>query len=284
MTQENPLQKYYRQPSIYINLPSAGKYYSSDAYLPTATGEIPVLPMTAKDELAFKTPDAMISGQATVDVIHSCLPNILDPWQLVNYDLDMVLLAIRIASYGENMDITAVVPVINESVSHTVNLPSMLDQVKNIKINDVARTTSGFEVTYKPLTYREMTRSQVLAFEQQKTYAAVNASQLSDEEKNLRFAETFKKLTDLNFQMLHEGITQIKSPDGVAVTDRKQIMDFLSNTDAKTVVEIQDKLAMIRNQATFKPLKIKSNEEQIKRGAPVSFDVPVTFDNSNFFG
>jgi hypothetical protein len=284
MTQENPLQKYYRQPSIYITLPSAGKYYGAEVYSATATGEIPVLPMTAKDELAFKTPDAMISGQATVDVIKSCVPNILDPWQLVNYDLDLVLLAIRIASYGENMDITAIVPLINESVTHSVNLPAMLDTIKNIKINDVAKTTSGFEVTFKPLTYREMTRSQTLAFEQQKTYAAVSASQLSDEEKNQRFAETFKKLTDLNFQMLHEGITQIKSPDGAEVTDRAQIIDFLANTDAKTVVEIQDELAKIRNQATFKPLKLKSSEEQIKKGAPVSFDVPVTFDNSNFFG
>ena len=64
----NPLGKYYRQPQIYIKLPSKGKYYTADVFTPTETGEIPVLPMTAKDELAFKTPDAMMNGQATVDV------------------------------------------------------------------------------------------------------------------------------------------------------------------------------------------------------------------------
>ena len=86
----NPLNKYYRQPSIYITLPTKGRYYSADVYTPTQTGEIPVLPMTAKDEIAFKTPDAMLNGQATVDVIKSCCPNILNPWQLTNYDLDTV--------------------------------------------------------------------------------------------------------------------------------------------------------------------------------------------------
>ena len=43
----NPLNKYYRQPAIYITLPTKGRYYSADVYTPTETGEIPVLPMTA---------------------------------------------------------------------------------------------------------------------------------------------------------------------------------------------------------------------------------------------
>ena len=80
----NPLGKYYRQPQIYIKLPSGGRYYPKEVYTPTETGEIPILPMTAKDEMAFKTPDAMINGQSTVDVIKSCVPNLLDPWKMVN--------------------------------------------------------------------------------------------------------------------------------------------------------------------------------------------------------
>ena len=125
----NPLEKYYRQPAIYIKLPSKGKYYPAEVFTPTETGEIPVLPMTAKDELAFKTPDAMINGQATVDVIKSCVPNLKDPWKMVNYDTDVVLLAIRIATYGENMDIGFRVPVANDEQSHTLILPELLEQL-----------------------------------------------------------------------------------------------------------------------------------------------------------
>ncbi len=86
----NPLGKYYRQPQIYIRLPSKGKYYGPDVFTPTETGEIPVLPMTAKDELSFKTPDAMMSGQATVDVIQSCVPNFKNAWKMVNFDNSIV--------------------------------------------------------------------------------------------------------------------------------------------------------------------------------------------------
>jgi len=279
----NPLNKYYRQPAIYISLPSKGKYYTAESYQQTETGEIPVMPMTAKDEIAFKTPDAMINGQATVDVIKSCCPNILDPWQLTNYDLDTVLLGIRIATYGETMDINATVPVVNEQISHTVNLPALLETVKNIEIKDSFTTETGFEVFVKPLTYKQTTNAQVKTFEQQKMVAAVGQSQMTDEQKSQKFAEAHKALTELNFEILSTSFSKIKTPDGQTVEDQDQIKEFLHNADSKTVNDLQNKMLEIRNQAQVKPIKLKTTEEQIKKGAPVTFETPLTFDNSNFF-
>ena len=279
----NPLNKYYRQPAIYISLPSKGRYYTSSVYTATQTGEIPVLPMTAKDEMAFKTPDAMINGQATVDVIRSCCPNILDPWQLTNYDLDTVLLGIRIATYGETMDINATVPVVNEQMGHTVNLPSLLETVKNVEIKDSFRTKNGFTVHIKPLTYKDITDTQVKTFEQQKIVATVNSSQLSEEEKTQRYADAYRKLTELNFDMLSTSFTKITIPEGTEVTDREQIKEFLNNADSKLVNEMQDEMIRLRSQAQVRPIQLKATDEQIKKGAPVSFTVPLTFDNSNFF-
>jgi hypothetical protein len=279
----NPLNKYYRQPAIYISLPSKGRYYSAEVYTATQTGEIPVLPMTAKDEMAFKTPDAMINGQATVDVIRSCCPNILDPWQLTNYDLDTVLLGIRIATYGETMDITATVPVVNEQMGHTVNLPSLLETVKNVEIKDSFRTKNGFTVHIKPLTYKDITDTQVKTFEQQKIVATVNSSQLSEEEKTQRYADAYRKLTELNFDMLSTSFTKITTPEGTEVTDREQIKEFLNNADSRLVNEMQDEMIRLRSQAQVRPIQLKATDEQIKKGAPVSFTVPLTFDNSNFF-
>ena len=279
----NPLNKYYRQPSIYISLPSGGKQYSSAVYTNTNTGEIPILPMTAKDEMTFKTPDAMINGQATVDVIRSCCPNILDPWQLVNYDLDTVLLGIRIATYGETMDMTVTVPGINEQISHTVNLPALLETVKGIKINDSFRTKDGFEVFVKPLTYKDITGTQLRTFEQQRIVSSVSASQLTEEEKGKRFAEAYKKLTELNFELLSTSFIKIITPDGTEVVDQTQIKEFLNNANSKLVNEMQDGMLKLRSQAQIPPLRLKATEDQIKRGAPVSFEVPLTFDNSNFF-
>lgn len=284
MTENNPLGKYYRQPQIYITLPSKGRYYPPDVFTPTENGEIPVLPMTAKDEMAFKTPDAMMNGQATVDVIKSCVPNIKNPWKMTNYDTDTVLLAIRIATYGETMDITFTTPVTNEQKSTTLNIPALLESLRNIEIKDEATTSTGFKFKIEPLTYEKLTKIQIAQFEQQKIYTNVADSGLPDSEKNVRFAESYRKINAVNFSLLVDSIKEITTPDGVLVTDRKQIVDFIDNCDAKTTADIESKLSELRVQCQIKPTKIKATDEEIKKGVPATYEVPVTFDNSNFFG
>lgn len=279
----NPLKRYYRQPQISIQLPSREKYYPANVVQKTTTGEHPVLPMTAMDELAFRTPDSMMSGQATVDVIKSCVPTIMDPWQLVNYDIDTVLIAIRIASYGETMDVTSTVPGTNESMTHTVNLPQMLEQIRQDKITDQCTLQDGLIVQVSPLTYKQITESQLKTFEQQRIYAQVSQSQMTAEEKTKRFTESFRVLSDLNMSLLVSNIQKITLPSGESVTDRNQIKEFIQNADAKTIKELENKLADIRQQGSIKPVRIKSTEEQIKTGAPVTYEVPITFDNANFF-
>lgn len=279
----NPLQKYYRQPVISIRLPSGEKHYTGDVVAKTTTGEHPVLPMTAMDELAFRTPDAMMNGQATVDVIKSCIPTILDPWRLVNYDIDTVLVAIRIASFGETMEVTSVAPVTNESIKHEVRLPDVLDRIQQQKIDDTFKTSDGLEIEIRPLTYKEMTDAQLKTFEQQRLYTQINASELPAEEKTKRFTESFKKLNELNSTLLINNIKTIKLPDGQEVSDPMQIKSFVENAGAKKIKEIENALIEMRSQGAVKPFTVKSDEEQIKKGAPITYEVPLTFDNSNFF-
>jgi len=280
----NPLGQYYRQPQIYIKLPSGGRYYPKEIYTPTETGEIPILPMTAKDEMAFKTPDAMINGQSTVDVIKSCVPNLLDPWKMVNYDTDAVLLAIRIATYGETMDITFRVPGTEEDQQHSMNLPALLEDLGKLKIADSTTTSKGFKVDIQPLDYKTLTKIQIARFEQQKMYGTIDSSGMTEEQKQTAFAKSFETLNMVNFSLLVDSIKSITTPKGDTVSDRAQIIEFCDNADTKMITEIQEKLSGLRLQAQIPPLKIKTSEEQIKKGAPASFEVPVTFDNSNFFG
>jgi len=284
MENTNPLQKYYRQPIIYIKLPSGGRYYPKDVFTPTETGDIPILPMTVKDELAFKTPDAMINGQATVDVIKSCVPNLLDPWKMVNYDTDAVLLAIRIATYGETMDISFRVPGTDEEQSHSLNLPALLEDLGKANIEDQTTTSKGFKIEIQPLDYRTLTKIQIARFEQQKMYGTIDSSAMTEEQKQTAFAKSFETLNTVNFSLLVDSIKSITTPEGNKVVDRAQIIEFCNKADTKTITEIQEKLSDLRLQAQIPPLKIKTTEDQIKKGAPASFEVPVTYDNSNFFG
>jgi len=280
----NPLGKYYRQPQIYITLPTKGKYYSADVYTPSDTGPIPVFPMTAMDELAFKTPDSLISGQSTVDVIKSCVPNLKNPWKMANYDTDSILLAIRVATYGEIMTMSFTVPGTSIKVDHSVNLPAFLENLAKVDVVDTATTKSGFKIKVSPLDYQTLTKVQTARFEQEKIYATMRAAALDEKTKADQFAKSFKTLNTINFELLVDSVIEITTPDNVTVSDKTQIQEFCKNCDTKIINEIQDELAKIRVQGQVPPLRMKATEEQIKVGAPASYEVPLTFDQSNFFG
>ena len=278
----NPLNKYFRQASIYVKLPS-GTDYPADVVAKSETGEIGIMPMTAKDEIRFKTPDALMNGQGVVDVIQSCVPDIKDAWEIKSYDLDTILVAIRIATYGETMEINFNVPGANEQVAHTINLPAILDQIQQTKVDSDFTLKDGLKISVQPLTYRDMTSTSLQTFQQQKMYSAVQDSELSDEDKATRFNDAFKKLTELNASILLKNIASITMTDGTVITDSAHIKEFVDNANTTLIKEIETKLMDLRTQGAVKPLKLKASEEQIKKGAPASYEVPVTFDTSNFF-
>mgnify|MGYP006146830551 FL=1 len=278
----NPLNKYFRQASIYVALPS-GTDYPQDVVTKSETGEIGIMPMTAKDEIRFKTPDALMNGQGVVDVIQSCVPDIKDAWQIKSYDLDTILVAIRIATYGETMEINFNVPGANESVAHTVNLPAILDEIQKTTVDTSFKLKDGLKITVQPLTYRDMTSTSLQTFQQQKMYSAIQDSELPDEDKATRFNDAFKKLTELNSSILLKNMASITMTDGTVITDPAHIKEFVDNANATVIKEIETKLMDLRTQGAVKPLKLKASEEQIKKGAPASYEVPVTFDTSNFF-
>lgn len=279
--EQNPLKKYFRQPKIHIPLPSKGKYYPEGALEMPETGEFPVFAMTAKDELVMKTPDALLNGQATVDIIKSCIPAIKDPWSMPTLDLDAALLAIRIATYGKIMEITSTVPGINEKKDYQVDIQQILNKL--VTATYVSEVQMGeMKVFTRPLTYKEFTKTSLQTFEEQRVFAIINNDDLDDDEKLERFNNSFKKLTDISVNMLNRCIWKIQIGD-TEVTNEKHIQEFMENSDKEFYTFITEHLEEQRKQFGIEPLKITSTEEEIKQGAPAEWELPITFDQSNFF-
>ena len=61
---DDPLAKYYRMPGVHVRLPSNGAFMPPGSVQFTVTGEVPIYPMRAADELLLKSPDALMSGYA----------------------------------------------------------------------------------------------------------------------------------------------------------------------------------------------------------------------------
>lgn len=281
-SQSNPLQKYFRQPKIYMTLPSRGNYWGPNDIEMTETGELPVYAMTARDELSFKTPDSLLNGQSTVNVIESCVPNIKNAWNMPSIDLDAILVAIRIATYGEMMDIETTIPVINEERTFQLDLRQVLDQFTNIEFENVLKI-NDLIVHLRPISYREFTKNALQTFEEQRVFSLLDNNEMSEQEKLQRFNDSFSKLTALNISMISESIHAIEI-EGNTVTDRTHITEFLQNADNTFYNSIIEHIEKEKAKFNIKPLDVTTEPEDQQKGAPASYEVPVVFDQSNFFG
>lgn len=278
----NPLAKHFRQPKVYIRLPSNGEYYEG-GLIKTENGEYPVLGMTARDELMYKTPDALMNGQATVDVIQSCVPNITNAWNIPSIDLDVILIGIRIATIGEKMDITFKVPGIEEERSYDVDLRILMDQLHS-KTYENLITVDDCAIELRPTSYRYFTDISVRTFEEQRIFSLMRNNSISEKEKLEKIQTSFQKLTDINLDLVKNSILSVKFSNEPPVTNREHIEEFINNCEQPVFGAVIKHVESQQKKFGLKPLTIEFSKEDQDKGAPPTVTIPITLDQSNFFG
>jgi hypothetical protein len=271
---ENPLRQYFRRPALYFRLPSGGVDYAEGVVDIPPNGELPVYPMTSNDEVTMRTPDALLNGAAMVDVIRSCIPNILDPWQINNIDFDAIVIAMRAASVGNEMEISSSCPECSEENKFDIDLMSLLVQVRSIDFSKTMNVRE-LEIKFRPLTYQEMNQNNMNQFELQHQIAGIaNSEETPENQKKL--VNVMSKMNSLLLDVITNTIEFIRTPDAV-VSDRKFILDFLTNCDKKTADTIKKESIAIRESNEIKPFRMKC----IK--CAHEYEQRVILNNSDFF-
>ena len=278
----NPLSKYFRKPSVYISLPTGGDWYAPGGIVFDNGQELGVMPMTAKDEMMMNTPDALINSQSTIDIIKSCVPGIKDPWSMPTLDLDTVLIGIRIASYGENMDINIQVPEVNKQMAYTVDLRQLMDQIDRTKFDPFVQIDNQLTVKVKPMTYRQLTNLQLKTYEQQRLVTQVSDAKLSSAERQKTFNDIFTSMTNITLDNMKEAIVEINA-EGETIVDRSYINEFVDNMQSDMANKIKEHMDKQVGLGKIKPITVSVPEEMVKEGAPKTVTSPISLDNSNFF-
>jgi hypothetical protein len=277
MTQNtsNPLKAFFRQPALYIQLPSNGEGWPPGSLDMPVNRELPVLPMTAMDEITYRTPDALFNGSAVVSVIQSCLPNVKNAWQMPTTDLNTILAAIRIASHGHDLEIDTVCPHCEADGGYTMDMRTVLDQLKS---PDFSKSLSqgDLEIYFKPVDYTEQNQINQLQFEQQKIIQQLPTADMTDDEKAQRLEDTMIAITKITAFAIAKSIRAIKTPS-VLVTEPEFIEEFLNNCDRNVYNVVRDRIIDIRKGTDLAPLTV------ICDGCKKTYDQPFVLDTSYFF-
>lgn len=271
----NPLRQYFRRPAVFFTLPSGGKNYEPGTLDIPESGEIPVYPMTAIDEITVRTPDALFNGTAVVELVKSCVPAIKDPWKLNSNDLDAVLIAIRAAGGQQQLEIETQCPKCENQATYGLNLVGVLSQLKAGDY-DTLLPVNDLKIKFRPLTYKEMNEAAVDQFKIQKTFGNLDNIE-NEDEKNRMTQEAIRAITEVTMSIIASTIEYIETPN-TRVEQKEFIHDFLRNCDGSLYLAIRDYNAKLKNSTELKPLDIKCDN------CAHEYVQPFTLNASDFFG
>lgn len=275
--QANPLKQYFRQFKMYLPLPSGANYYKPGVIEFTDKGEVGILPMTGQDELALKNPDALLNGEALIEVLTSCVPSLKKPRELLTNDIDVLITAIRYATFNDSLETTLVCPKCSAENTFKLDLQYALDGMETLEPEYVVNLENGLSVFVKPYSFPEILKAMHSRFEQTKLTRAVESQTLSDEQRSEIFGKAFKELAVTKFDLMTSGVVKIvDEQNNVNVADKKFIRDFLQNTDKKSADKVSDLIEEINQIGIRRTFTAKCEKCEHQWESEIDFN-PVNF-------
>ena len=275
---ENKLSKYYRAPKLYVRIPSQGAF--NPDMEPSMSGELAVMAMTGRDETMAKNPDALLNGEAVTSMIKSCVPGIKDPREIPITDIDTLLIAIKIATNGEEHEVNAKCPKCKSEVGGIVNLRDVLPTAKLLEAEYPVKLDTGVTVYIKPYTYSMQTEAALAAFDETKTLQNLSREKEINSESMSIYNKSFRRMADMSVSLLSRSIIKVVTPEGDEVTDQNEIFAFIQNIDSAAAKQIDDTLAKINNLDIDKSVAMKCDKESCGH----EWTSEVDFNPSDFFG
>jgi len=256
--QNNPLKSYFRKPGIWVKLPSQGQFYTVKPKDLNEQGEIPVYPMTAKDELLLKNADALLNGSAIVELIQSCAPTISDPSNMPSLDLDAILLAIRRCTYGESMDISTIHDCKEDAKNEvSLNLNAVIASIKVVDNIEPVTLSNDIKVYIKPVTVKQLLNLNWVQYEQIRNLQIAEQQEIDEKTRVDMLQKSYHTLTSQNIKIVSECIDTVLLPDGVSVNNADNIKEWATDLSKQDFKLIETAIMSIGNKGVEKTFKVQ---------------------------
>lgn len=273
----NPLMNFARKAELSIKLPSNGKWYDEGMIDYTPNGEVEVYPMLPKDELLLMNPDALLSGQANINMIKSCVPSIKEPEKLLYPDANVLFLAIQKATYGDKITMSTYCPhchqliddnkysqedieklesenkLMSKSFDIDYSIEELLQQMTYLDEEYIVKLDNGLKIYVSPntihdkymysnmsLTYKKLLKV-YKEMKENNSDDEINDDNLDKESISIKIQDLYNKLTDINNQIIAKCIIKIVLPDDTVVYDKDNIYEFICNCKSDIISELNNK-------------------------------------------
>lgn len=270
---QNPLQNYFRQPKVFVSLPSKG-VYSKPGTLDGDVLNMPVYGMTGMDEILAKTPDALMSGESSAKVLQSCCPGVKNPWEVSVLDTNLLFAAIRIATYGNLMTVGHVCNECGADHEYELDLMRIVEHYGQCQY-DNRIVYNNLTIKTQPLNYKQLTEASIKTYElQQKLSQAENIE--NAEEKQAAINSLWEELASGQRVLYLNSIESIETEE-TTVTERGHIAEWLDNCDSTVIDSIKEQIEKNRTIWRTPTYHVKCDS------CGAENHLTVELDQSNFF-
>lgn len=282
MSESNPLKQYFRQPSLYVKLPSQGKWYTSEDVETTNDNEVAIYGLTALDEILLNTPDAMLNGTALEKVLKNCVPGFKNIKKITIPDLEAIFLAMKVATSNNNLELTRTCPSCKHENTFDVNCKNLLDYMSYIEDPDTIITFNDeLAVHLKPYTFELRQIWIQKEINEERTLRAIDASNkdLDEFQKAQILSESVEKISKVTFELASKSIYKIEIlKDHTIVSDPKFIAEWLMSINSNQADSVLKQINVLNDVGPQKTVKATCEN------CGHSWDETLNFDPVNFFG
>jgi hypothetical protein len=278
----NPLQGYLRNPKLYILLPSGGKFSNIES-ISDVSKEIPIYPLTSMDETVLRNPDALLNGESMVKVIASCT-GIKDVYNLTSNDVDVILLAIRFATYGNELQITSPCPECGNANDEVLNIETLLETITVLEDHYSVTLESGLTCDLKPYTFKDAQRAALAAFKETSELNTLINDEKDELARLTSFNKSFMAMAELNIDILSNAVIKVLIPvteetEAITVKNKKHIAEWVRGISKTEADKIIDELNTINNLGIERNALITCSAE----GCAHEYETKIEYNPSNFF-
>lgn len=261
----NPLIDDAIAPGVSITLPTLGAFYEPDVLAPNINvHEAGIRPFGVWQELTWRDPYAIMSGEAFVAFLNVASPWVNRPLEICQVDAEVIMLASRVASYGPKLKIPVKctnpahqvdadgtsVPVCQVETKCEIDLNYVMGRYTPLRNFEEWTVTlkNGQRVNLRPAIHRDMVNTFKYQFELLKMTKTLEAkAEASDGDLT---TDDFMKFRDQGLMIaqgarLKQYLSQIRSvtmTNGTIVTDRRMIEGWLGAIPSSEVRKIDEQM------------------------------------------
>jgi len=232
------LQEMGAIPSIELALPTLGAFYPQNNALQSDAdpANMVIGPLSMLDESSINDPMMMVSGRAIVKLIKRIAPKVDNPQELCELDIQAMLIACRMVSYGNELQITQQCPHCEYENTMQIDLnehiqnfaPYTEEQIKHFEME----TSIGQKVNLKPISYEDAINLTISAIKTNigadEIDNASNDDILTNEYIEM-YRKQFEQALESNVDALVSTIYYVTTKSNQKVDDRELIKGWLQS-------------------------------------------------------